>query len=150
MSLTISQELLEKIFSHCREEYPYECCGILIGKANEPWNQKETREIIQAENIRKDRRADRYLMNPDHLFQAYQKADDLNLEVIGFYHSHPDHPNRPSEFDRDRALEIHSYGLSYIVVSVKKGIDTEAKSWILKKEQFEEETIILSETTAKQ
>lgn len=134
--ITISKDVMEQVFDHCKTDYPYECCGILIGD----YDTKIVKTVLAAENIRKDRK-DRFEIAPEDLFKGEQVANDLSLDVIGYYHSHPDHPNRPSEYDRERAFA----GLSYIIVSIKQGKKTDPKSWVLSDvdQQFKEETINL-------
>ncbi|HEO66174.1 MAG TPA: M67 family peptidase [Spirochaetes bacterium] len=134
-TITITKELLDNIFDHCKRDYPYECCGILIGD----FDSKRVDRILGAENLRKDRMNDRYEMNPKDLIEGERLARELSLDVIGYYHSHPDHPNRPSEYDRQRAFA----GMSYIIVATKEGKETDPKSWLLSEEsqQFIEEII---------
>ena len=136
LPITISKDILEQIFDHCKRDYPYECCGILIGD----FDTKKVDVILAADNMRKDRQ-DRFEIAPEDLFKGEQIAQDLSMDVIGYYHSHPDHPNRPSEYDRERAFA----GLSYIIVSVKQGKETDPKSWVLSDDdqQFKEEIINL-------
>ncbi len=136
MSLTVQipQTLMDQIFNHCKKDYPYECCGILIGD----FDTRKVEKIFEAENTRKDRMADRYEIKPEDLFKGEKLARELSLDVIGYYHSHPDHPNRPSEYDRERAFA----GMSYVIVGIQNGVDLAPKSWVLNEnQQFDEEII---------
>ena len=132
----IKQDILQKILDHARESYPHECCGILIGLMSE---KKRIMDAVRAENTNKERASDRYEMNPDELLKIEREARGAGLEVVGVYHSHPDHPSRPSEFDRQRGWPEYSY----IIVAVKGGTETEARSWtfIEEDEPFGEEEL---------
>ena len=132
--LIISQEFMETIFEHGKKEYPYECCGILIGD----YDDRKVDLVMEAENLRKDRE-DRFEINPEDLLRGERIARERSMDVIGYYHSHPDHPNEPSEYDRARAFA----GMSYIIVSVRDGKDCDPKSWVLSddSQQFTEEII---------
>ena len=132
----IKQDILQKILDHARASYPHECCGILLGKMTSP---KRIMDAVKAENTNKERAVDRYEMNPDELLKIEREARQAGLEVVGVYHSHPDHPSSPSEFDRQRGWPEYSY----IIVAVKGGTETEAKSWtfIEEDEPFGEEEL---------
>ena len=132
----IKQDILQKILDHARASYPHECCGILVGEMSE---KKRIMDAVKAENTNKERASDRYEMNPDELLKIEREARGAGLEVVGVYHSHPDHPSRPSEFDRQRGWPEYSY----IIVAVKGGIELEARSWtfIEEDEPFGEEEL---------
>ncbi|MDH4128984.1 MAG: M67 family metallopeptidase [Spirochaetota bacterium] len=132
--LQISKEFINRIYSHSKRDYPYECCGILIGD----FETRKVEEILEANNLRKDRE-DRFEIAPEDLLKGEKIARDRSMDVIGYYHSHPDHPDEPSEYDRARAFP----GMSYIIVSVLKGKETLSRSWILSEKdfQFQEEKI---------
>lgn len=127
--------MMEDIYDHCRQEYPYECCGLLIGD----YDTKKVEKVMRTRNIWQERMEDRFEIDPEDLVKGEKLARDLSLDVIGYYHSHPDHPNEPSEFDRERAF----FGMSYIIVQTIKGQETLPKSWVLDEEtsQFTEEII---------
>lgn len=134
--LIISNNNLEKILNHAREAYPYECCGILVGLLGE---KKEVKEIRGVKNINKERGHDRYEIDPRELDRVDKDSSKNGLKVIGFYHSHPDHPPEPSAFDIERAWQSYSY----IIVSVLKGEDLVTKSWVLDEgdKSFKEEPL---------
>ena len=135
--IRIKEEFLERIFEHCKEGYPHEVCGILIGKCD--GDNKEVFDVVRANNLNSERAHDRYELDPKVLLKAEREGGKRGLEVIGFYHSHPDHPDAPSEHDRERAWPIYSY----MIVSVMKGTDVSFRSWVLNgdTEKFEEEKI---------
>jgi len=138
LELGISAELAEKIREHGIEAYPYECCGALLGTdyeglANDPnrESRKVSREIISLfplVNRRDDSPRNRFAVTPDDVREAEKAASAQGLEVIGWYHSHPDHPAKPSDFDRDHAWPWYSY----IIVSVHTGVPQDMTSWRLK------------------
>ncbi len=138
MSLRISNSLLERIREHGRSEYPHECCGLLLGRADV--DGKSVLELKHAENAREDSKRNRYLISPDELMQAEKAARKLGLDVVGVYHSHPDHPARPSEFDRENAIPWYSY----IIVSVAGGNPEDLASWTLREDRsvFDPEQIL--------
>ncbi len=135
--LRIPATLLEEIRRHAQSAYPEECCGLLYGKA-----EPSTRRVLAvrpAANAREDSRHNRYVISPEELLQAEKTASASGLDVIGVYHSHPDHPARPSGFDRDNALPWYSY----VILSVAGGVPAELTSWKLREDRsgFEAETV---------
>jgi proteasome lid subunit RPN8/RPN11 len=116
---------LDAIRRHAEDAYPQECCGFLLGSARE--DVKEVVRLVPAENERKDSANRRYLISPEAYLSAERDASARGLDIIGFYHSHPDHPARPSEFDRVHALPW----CSYIIVSVQAKQAGDLTSWVL-------------------
>lgn len=136
--LWITAELAEKIREHGVETYPYECCGALLGTdldipafdPNEN-SRKISRDVLSLfplVNRRDDSPRNRFAVTADDVREAEKAASAQGLEVIGWYHSHPDHPARPSDFDRDHAWPWYSY----IIVSVHTGVPQDMTSWRLK------------------
>ena len=103
--------------------YPAECCGVLAGRPG------ENREVIRFMPVVNRRTDDphRYLISPDDLRRAEAEVREAGLEVLGFYHSHPDHPAVPSAFDAEHAWPWYSY----IIVRVDRGRAAEVSSWQL-------------------
>jgi proteasome lid subunit RPN8/RPN11 len=129
--LKIKKELLEKIKSQAEKDYPYETCGIMIGK--------EEDELLAVENANKERKNDRYEINPKDYMKAERYADEKGLQIVGIYHSHPDHPDMASKTDEERAFEY----LSYMIVSVQKGKAVSFRSFeLLDKKMVEEKVIV--------
>jgi proteasome lid subunit RPN8/RPN11 len=126
MSLTISPELLESIREHGKTAYPNECCGVLLGRIEN--SGKSVVKLRPMENAREDSPRNRYLISPRDLLEAEKAARALGLDIVGVYHSHPDHPARPSEFDREHAFPWYSY----IIVSVRAGEPLDLTSWTLR------------------
>ena len=140
----ISAQLAAKIGEHGVETYPYECCGALLGR-DQSFTEKDDssakghgtlREILALfplVNRRDDSPRNRFSVSGDDVREAEKCATAQGLEVIGWYHSHPDHPARPSEYDRDHAWPWYSY----IIVSVRAGVAEDMTSWRLKDDRSE-------------
>lgn len=138
MFLEITKELLGKIHAHGESSYPEEGAGLLLGKTKE--NTRVVKAILKLTNAREDAaRHNRYLLTAHDMMRGEQEAQRLGLDILGVFHSHPDHPNRPSEFDREWAMPW----FSYIITSVNQGKAVESRSWRLSDERddFSEETI---------
>ena len=129
--LKIREALLRKIHAHGVETYPHECCGALLGReASSEEGEERPREILEVYplvNRREDSPQNRFSVAPQDVIDADRAAQARGLDVVGWYHSHPDHPARPSEYDREHAWPWYSY----IIVSVAKGAAEEMTSWRL-------------------
>ena len=110
------------IEAHARESYPEECCGFLLGHADTSRIVSDSR---RAKNIAPEHRERRYVIDPLELLRADDAARAAEFEVIGIYHSHPDHPAAPSEFDRTRAASWYSY----VIVSIIDREPRELTAW---------------------
>ena len=129
-TLWISGHLAEKIRAHGAETYPHECCGALLGRDSELESQDAVREVLglfPLINRRDDSPRNRFSVTAEDVLEADKAAQQQGLEVIGWYHSHPDHPARPSQYDRDHAWPWYSY----IIVSVQNGAPQDMTSWRL-------------------
>jgi len=138
MALEISEKQLEEIGRHGARAYPNECCGALLGVAD--GDAKRVRALLALDNRRQGEAArTRFLVTADDHLWAEKEARAQGLDIVGWYHSHPDHPARPSEFDREHAWPWYSY----IVVGVARGEPQEATSWVLAEDRsrFNEEKI---------
>lgn len=135
--LVISTRHLNTVGQHASMSYPDECCGVLIGRVL--GDSTVVERVLSVGNERSDSRHNRYLINPETVLAAHKEARALGLDVVGYYHSHPDHPARPSEFDREHAWP----GVSYLIVSVMKRNVADVRSWRLAddRERFDEEEI---------
>lgn len=139
-SLLISRDVLEKIKVHGEAHYPQEGAGLLLGRDEE---SRRVLDILPIDNAREEEaRHNRYLITAVDMLRGEQYAEELGLDVIGIFHSHPDHPNQPSEFDREWAMPWYSY----IITSVHAGAAAESRSWRLKDDRasFDEETITIT------
>jgi proteasome lid subunit RPN8/RPN11 len=140
--LQLTEELLTQIHGHGEQAYPEEGAGFLLGAYSENGTRAVT-AIFPLVNSREDEaRHNRYLITPEDYLKAELEADRLGLSLIGVFHSHPDHPNRPSEFDREWAQPF----FSYVITSVQSGKAVESRSWRLMEDRtkFEEEVINIS------
>jgi len=137
--LKMNQDLAERIRRHGAETFPYECCGALLGRdsaagervdssAGEPSEApREALDLFPLVNRRDDSPRNRFAVTADDVRDAEKAARQHGLEVIGWYHSHPDHPARPSDFDREHAWPWYSY----VIVSVMSGTPADMTSWRL-------------------
>ena len=135
--LHLSKDILSQIHAHGESAYPEEGAGFLLG---DDGAERMVKKILPLSNSREDAaRHNRYLITPEDYLKAELEAGRLRLNLIGVFHSHPDHPNRPSEFDRDWAQPF----FSYIITSVDAGKAIELRSWRLLEDrsQFVEEKI---------
>lgn len=136
----ISPRHLHAIHLHASMTYPEECCGILIGHHQEEASEGAlVQRILSAQNACQDRRTDRYLIDPRTILAAHREARAMEMDIVGYYHSHPDQPAKPSDFDRQHAWSE----VSYMIVSVEQGKVAQTRSWRLEKDrlQFHEEEI---------
>jgi proteasome lid subunit RPN8/RPN11 len=127
----------ERIIAHLQRAYPDEGCGVLVGR--DLAAEREVVGIIALENRNEDSRHNRYLISPEQFLAADRQARAAGLDVIGFFHSHPDHPARPSTFDLQHAWPYYSY----VIVSVTRGEAGSLRSWRLTEDRsaFEEEMV---------
>lgn len=131
---------LEEISHHSERDYPYECCGLLLGTFAEQGLKVVTQTYAISNAREVEAKRNRFLITPEELLRGEQLARKKRLEIIGFYHSHPDHPPIPSEYDRQHAWPVYSY----IVSSVRNGQAGELRSWELASDRsafFEEEIL---------
>lgn len=143
MSITISSTLLQEIHAHGESAYPEEGAGLLIGIEN--GQEKIVTEIFTLENARESSaRHNRYLLSAEDYLRGENEAARLGLDVLGVFHSHPDHPNQPSDFDREWAMPW----FSYLITSVYSGQANASRSWRLAEDrlQFFEETLSVTDT----
>ena len=111
--LRIDQTQFDAIRRHGEETYPNECCGVLLGHMEEDGNTVVDR--VAAENMRSDSAHNRYQIAPPELIRIQQQARRRGLDIVGFYHSHPDHPAEWSKTDLE---EAHWVGCSYVITRV--------------------------------
>ncbi len=140
MSLEIPADILTAIHAHGEEAYPEEGAGFLLGTDGSRATPRRVQAILPLPNSReRDARHNRYLITPKDYLQAELEADRRGLSLIGVFHSHPDHPNRPSEFDREWAQPF----FSYLITSVERGRAVASRSWRLREDRsaFDEERL---------
>lgn len=144
--IIISENLINGIKAESEKYYPNECCGIIFGKICEDTDIKygeSTRSIINT--FDENEKYHRFLISSEDMMYAELYSRKNNIDVVGFYHSHPDCQAVASEYDRAHALPVYSY----IIVSVEKGKAVDVKSWELNVENetsvFHSEKIIIKE-----
>lgn len=129
MSVRLRAAHTERVHSHLCRAYPEEGCGVLLGR--EDAGVREVVRIVELDNDRDDSRHNRYVISPEQFLRAEQEARAAGLDVVGFYHSHPDHPARPSAFDLEHAWPWYSY----VIVSVAHGRVADMRSWRLREDR---------------
>ncbi len=136
--LTLTPEVLERMRAHARSAYPNECCGALVGHG------RDVVDAFELPNTTEEGPRRRFLVRPSDYRTAERRAADRRADLIGFYHSHPDHAPRPSQYDLDHAWPF----FSYVIVSVDQGEPGDIKSWRLKDDRsaFEEESLLVWQT----
>ena len=131
----------EALRAHGEEIYPHECCGIMLGRAEADGNTVE--RLLRAGNTRTDSAHNRYHIAPEELIRAQREARKAGLDIVGFYHSHPDHPAQWSKTD---FAEAHWYGCSYVITAVENGVARVTNSFLLQgsgedDKRFEDEAL---------
>ncbi|MCX8200597.1 MAG: M67 family metallopeptidase [Candidatus Caldarchaeum sp.] len=121
MKLLVRRKIFEEILQRCVDGYPYETAGLMLGFMA----PAEVIEIVSVRNVHEGDRRVRYLVDPIEYYNAEKTAEAKGLEVVGVYHSHPDHPARPSAYDLEYALPPWYY----LIVSVTAGKAVEYKCW---------------------
>jgi proteasome lid subunit RPN8/RPN11 len=126
MTLRIPTSLARQIETEGSAAYPNECCGIMYGRDSELGRTVEELEAV-ANVFDEHERYHRFSISPQQLMAAEKKAGDSKRLVLGFYHSHPDHPARPSEYDREHGWPFYSYA----IVAISKRQPGAMTSWVL-------------------
>lgn len=143
MNIIITTKLIEEIHAHGEQAYPDEGVGLLLGYDQN--GNRVVQSLLKLTNAREESaRHNRYLITAEDILQGEQEAEKQGLSIIGIFHSHPDHPNQPSEFDREWAIPWYSY----LITSVHLGQAVGSKSWRLKDDRSSfilEELILASE-----
>jgi proteasome lid subunit RPN8/RPN11 len=142
-TLTISGELYEAIRRHGERTYPHECCGVLLGRSGADGNAVEA--AIEAGNTRTDSAHNRYNIAPQELIRIQRQGRERGLDIVGFYHSHPDHPAQWSKTDFE---EAHWVGCSYVITSVEQGTAKITNSFLLagtgeEDKRFEDQRVVV-------
>jgi proteasome lid subunit RPN8/RPN11 len=136
--MRICEAEAEAMLEHSRQGYPYEVCGVLLGRAASPLRVEAVVPVINRET---EQPRVRYQIAPEDLMRIQREARERGQEIVGYYHSHPDHPARPSETDRRIAAEGLSDGVVHVVVGVERGERAVASAWTFRdaRQAFEEE-----------
>ena len=133
--LILQEEAQKLIWDDALDTYPHECCGFLYGSDDD---KRIITQAVEVNNTREENRERRFEISAQDYMKAEQFADENDLTLLGVYHSHPDHPAVPSEYDLRHALPY----FSYIIASVKKGKPAQLNSWKLDENgRFEQEAV---------
>ncbi len=129
---------MDQIHDHAREAYPEECAGALVGM--DSGGIKVVVDVWRAENTHEEERSRRFFIEPLEVKKFEEQAEEREMGLLGFYHSHPDHPAEPSEYDREHAWP----GYSYVIASVSADNVEEMRSWTLRDDRsgYDEEPIV--------
>ncbi len=129
--LKLTEQIYDAIRRHGEETYPHECCGVLLGGSRIDENGdgvNDVEDAVRAGNTRTDSAHNRYSIAPQELIRIQREARQRSLDIVGFYHSHPDHPAKWSKTD---FAEAHWIGCSYVITSVREGMAAETNSFLL-------------------
>ncbi|MFT4112773.1 Mov34/MPN/PAD-1 family protein [Silvibacterium sp.] len=124
--LKLNEQVYDAIRHHGEETYPHECCGVLLGRSKDDVN--DVADAIRAGNTRTDSAHNRYHIAPQELVKIQRQARERGLDIVGFYHSHPDHPAQWSKTDFE---EAHWLGCSYVITAVAQGAAQQTNSFLL-------------------
>jgi proteasome lid subunit RPN8/RPN11 len=146
--LKLSESIYNTLRTHGEETYPHECCGVLLGCSSNGVNEVE--DAVRAGNTRTDSAHNRYHIAPQELVRIQRQGRERGLDIVGFYHSHPDHPAQWSKTD---FAEAHWLGCSYVITAVVSGVAQQTNSFLLTgtsedDKSFEDETIQVEELVA--
>ena len=137
--IELTEHDLRAMRAHGERDYPFECCGLMIGRFED--GLKKVVETYPISNAREEEaKRNRFLIRPEELMRGEKYAREKHLDVVGFYHSHPDDRAVPSQYDLEHAWPAYSY----IVLSVEKGRAVDMRSWEMENDRsrFNEEGIV--------
>ncbi len=128
--LRLSLQLYDAIREHGEQTYPHECCGVLLGRftSESGHSVNEVEDAVRAGNTRTDSAHNRYHIAPHELVKIQRTGRERGIDIVGFYHSHPDHPAQwsPTDF-----AEAHWIGCSYVITALEKGAARQTNSFLL-------------------
>lgn len=138
MTFIITGDVAKRVRDHALRAYPEECCGILVGTFR---SERRAEQAIEARNAHSESRVNRYTVDPAEFVKADLEARARNLEIVGFYHSHPNAPAAPSIYDLKHAWG----GYVYLIISVADGRAGEVAAWSLNEDRskFNQEELIV-------
>lgn len=151
--LKLSESVYNTLRKHGEETYPHECCGVLLGRSHQNADNDDVNEVedaVRAGNTRTDSAHNRYHIAPQELVKIQRQGRERGLDIVGFYHSHPDHPAQWSKTD---FAEAHWLGCSYVITAVANGVAQQTNSFLLtgtteEDKSFVDETIQVEELVA--
>ena len=122
--LKLGRGVLDKILQHCLESYPYECCGLILGREDE--SSRVVVDVVRVRNVHDEDKRVRYRIDPMEYYEVEKQAEHKGLQIIGIYHSHPNVPARPSQYDLNYSFPWYSY----LIVSVSGERINEYRAWV--------------------
>ena len=148
--LKLSESVYNTLREHGEETYPHECCGVLLGRSVQNADNLDINTVedaVRAGNTRTDAAHNRYHIAPQELIKIQRQGRERGLDIVGFYHSHPDHPAQWSKTDFE---EAHWLGCSYVITAVANGVAQQTNSFLLTgtnedDKSFKDETIQVEE-----
>lgn len=129
--MRIPRTLAERVLAHARSGYPFEACGVFLGRPAGA-GPAVVEDVVPVENRETEKPRVRYQIAPKDLIRIDREARERGLEILGYFHSHPDHPARPSETDRQRAADTLSDGVLHVVVGVDNGEQATPTAWVFR------------------
>jgi proteasome lid subunit RPN8/RPN11 len=138
--LKVAAAIYEALRTHGEETYPHECCGVLLGRSEEGMNTVEA--AVRAGNTRTDSAHNRYNIAPQELVKIQRQGREQGWDIVGFYHSHPDHP---AQWSRTDLAEAHWLGCSYVITAVAGGEARQTNSFLLTGSSEEDKALIQEE-----
>ncbi|MCO5177259.1 MAG: M67 family metallopeptidase [Thermomicrobiales bacterium] len=143
LSIVLPDGLAAAIATHGEETFPDECCGVLLG--NETGGQRTVEQLLPIENEWDEgERRRRFLITPQAMMRAEREARKRGLDILGFYHSHPNAPARPSEFDREHAWPWYSY----LIASIREGTFDVLTGWQLRDDRTAYDEVAITQSGA--
>lgn len=127
MALRMSRAVASRMHRHAQAEYPRECCGILVGRLDN--GHRRVERIVEADNVEPTRVHDRFVLDPRTLFEVDRETRGTEAAIVGFYHSHPDHPCRPSATDFQFAADWPDH--AFLIVEVREHVAVGCRSWVV-------------------
>ncbi len=142
--IRIGEDALQQIRDHGVRTYPEECCGVMLGR--EVDGNRTIDAVYPVDNVQEVNRKRRFLVSPAQYLEAERTAAERGMDLLGFYHSHPDHPAAPSQYDTEHALPW----FTYVIVSVREGKADDLTAWALRenRDRFEQASVVVSAPAA--
>ncbi len=139
MTLVLSQAVIDQMYRHAQADYPREACGILVGRMEN--GHRQVAHIVETPNIEPTRQRDRFVMDPQVLLRVFKDTRGSDQAVVGYYHSHPDHPCEPSPTDFQFAADWADH--AFLIVEVRDQVAVRCRSWVVADgaDWFEEEPV---------
>ncbi|HEY9167592.1 MAG TPA: M67 family metallopeptidase [Candidatus Kryptonia bacterium] len=137
--IRLKKDQVRQIYRHVERTYPEEGCGFMLGENS--GESQTVRRVFEINNSQDENRKRRFLITPEQYMQAERIAAEHRMDLLGFYHSHPDHPAIPSAFDTEHALPL----FAYLIVSLAEGKSKTMSGWRLSesRERFIESNLIV-------